>query len=167
MGYHYPRSYKTRNLCLNGYYKFLDKYNSVIDNIKNNYYCISNNSFIDFETYKQIFNNSSYDHTFVKNTFINNIDNDIINVNEKIINNKKTKKLFKNILKNCKFLFNYNVNNLENKNEKVIINNEYYFDLVLNCTNNQLPLSNTHCIYEKTISLMYKRIKKKNMIISV
>ena len=48
LGYHYPRNYKTRNLCKNGYNKFLKKFEklNIVNKINNNYYLISNESFI-------------------------------------------------------------------------------------------------------------------------
>jgi L-2-hydroxyglutarate oxidase LhgO len=70
LGYHYPRSYKTRELCLKGYTKFINKYRELIDFIDNNYYCISNDSLIDYNTYKQIYNTSNYKHSFIKNTLL-------------------------------------------------------------------------------------------------
>ena len=36
LGYHYPRSYKTRKLCIEGYYKFISKYRELVDFIDNN-----------------------------------------------------------------------------------------------------------------------------------
>lgn len=156
LGYHYPRSSKTRDLCLKGYYKFISKFRSLVDFIDDNYYCISKDSLIDFETYKQIFNNNNYKHTFLKNDLFNNIDGDIINTQEKIINSTKSKNFFKDNIK-CEIKFNYEVKNIYQKDNLVIINNELECDLLFDCSYNQLNLSKKEYIFENTISLLYER----------
>lgn len=157
LGYHYPRCSKTRKLCLKGYSKFVEKFRNLIDFIDNNYYCVSKDSIIDFETYKQIFNVDDYKHTFIKNKIFDNVDGDIINVQEKIINSEKSKKYFKNNVK-CEIKFNYKVDNIKQIDNKVIINDDIECDLLIDCTYNQLNLSNNKYIYENTISLIYERI---------
>lgn len=161
LGYHYPRSYNTRQICLNGYNKFIQKFRNIIDFIDNNYYCISKDSLIDFETFKQIYNIPIYKHTFLKNEFIKNIDGDIINTQEKIINSKKAKEYFNQNIK-CEIKFNYNVNDIKQENNKVIINNDLECDLLIDCTYNQLNLSKNKYIYENTISFIYERINVIN-----
>lgn len=94
LGYHYPRSSKTRELCLKGYSRFILKYRELIDFIDSNYYLISKKSIIDYETYIQIFNNDNYYHNIEKNHYFQNIDGNIINTKEKIINSFKAKKYF-------------------------------------------------------------------------
>lgn len=157
LGYHYPRCSKTRKICLSGYYKFIEIFRNLVDFIDNNYYCISNDSIIDFETYKQIFNNDKYKHTFIKNKIFNNIDGDIINTQEKIINSDKSKEYFKKNIK-CEIKLNYKVIDIKQINNKVIINDEIECDLLFDCTYNQLNLSNNNYIYENTISLIYERV---------
>jgi len=129
----------------------------VVDFIDNNYYCISNDSFIDFNTFKQIYNLPEYKHTIIPNKLFNNIDGDIINTQEKIINSKKSKKFFKKNIK-CKIRFNYLVENIQQIDNKVIINNDIECDLLFDCTYNQLNLSSKNYVYENTISLLYERI---------
>jgi hypothetical protein len=157
LGYHYPRSYNTRELCINGYNKFIDKFRDLVDFLDSNYYCISKKSSIDFNTYKQIYNLPIYKHTFLPNNLFNNIDGDIINTQEKIINPEKSKKYFENNIK-CKITFEYFVNDVKQINNKVIINNDIECDLLFDCTYNQLNLSNKKYKYENTISFIYERI---------
>ena len=157
LGYHYPRCYKTRELCLNGYNKFINKFREVVDFIDDNYYCISKDSIIDFNTYKQIFNLPEYKHTFVNNSILNHIDGDIINTQEKIINSSRSKNYFKKNI-NCEIKFNYLVEDIKQVGDKVVINNDLECDLLFDCTYNQLNLSKKKYIYENTISLIYERI---------
>ena len=167
LGYHYPRSYKTRKLCIEGYYKFISKYREVIDFIDYNYYLISNNSLIDYETYLSIFNGINYHHNIIKNTYFNNIDGNIINTKEKIINSVKSKEYFKKKINFEDFKLNYNVTKILQKDNKVIINNDLVCDLLIDCTYNKLNLSKKKYIYELTISLIYKRLNFDNKFESI
>lgn len=158
LGYHYPRSYYTRELCKNGYDKFIEKYREVVDFIDNNYYLISNDSIIDYNSYLKIYSNDKkYDHTIIENTYFKNVDNNIINTKEKIINSLKSKEYFlKNInLNNLKL--NYYVKNIEKCGDKIIINNDIECKLLIDCTYNQLNLSKNNYNYELTISLIYEK----------
>ena len=163
LGYHYPRCSKTRNICKIGYHKFIKEYRELLDFIDNNYYCISKDSFIDYNTYLQIFlNDIDYDHTIVENTYLSNIDGNMINTKEKIINSEKVKQFFLKNIDNNNIKLNYKVDKIENKNNKVIINDEIECDLLIDCTYNQQQLSKKKYVYENTISLLYKRINFTN-----
>ena len=94
----------------------------------------------------------------VENTTLKNIDGDIIKVDEKIINSEKSKVFFMKCLENVEKKMNYKVSTIEQKNDKVFINNDLECDLLLNCSYNSINLSKTECIYELTISLIYERI---------
>lgn len=161
LGYHYPKSYKTRMMCLKGYEKFIKLFSNVIEECPKNLYVISKESIIDYNTFLQIYNTTDYEHTINKNTFLKNIEGDLINTKEKIINSKKAKLFFKENLKNVKIIYNTNIFSIE-QHDKVILNNTFEYDFCFNCSYNQLNLNEEKCEYEKTISLIYKRIKKIN-----
>ena len=167
LGYHYPRSHKTRKLCIEGYYKFVSKYREVIDFIDSNYYLISNKSLIDYETYLAIFNDINYQHNIIKNNYFTEIDGNIINTKEKIINSVKSKNYFKKKIKKSDIKLNYNVTKIVQKDNKVIINDDLECDLLIDCTYNRLNLSKKIYIYELTISLMYKRLNFDNTFESI
>jgi hypothetical protein len=159
LGYHYPRTSNTRDLCKKSYKKFIENYNSVIDDINNNYYCISKDSFIDYDTYIKIYSNDDkYNHSIIENTFLENIDGFFIKTNEKVINSKKARKFFENNISQEFIKYNYNVTNIKKKDLKIIVNDELECDLLIDCTYNQLNLNlDLKYIYELTISLIYKR----------
>jgi hypothetical protein len=160
LGYHYPRSYATRKICLEGYNKFMDKYSEIVDDVDNNYYVISYNSIIDYETYLDIFNaNKKYTHHIIENKgMFEKIDGNIIKTSEKIINSKKAYNYFKNKIDDKIIKFNYKVENIKNNNNnKIIVNDELECDFLLDCTYNQLNLDKTNYSYELTISLIYKK----------
>lgn len=167
LGYHYPRSYNTRKLCIQGYYKFISKYRELVDFIDNNYYLISKKSLIDYQTYLSIFKDINYQHNLIKNDYFNDIDGDIINTKEKIINSIKSKNFFNEKIDKNNIKFNYNVTKIIQQNNKVIINNDLECDLLIDCTYNQLNLSKKKYIYELTISLIYDRINFDNNFESI
>lgn len=58
-GFHYPRSYKTRDACDAHYEEFMAQYGSFTSMVPVNIYAIAEtDSLIDFETYKKILTNS-------------------------------------------------------------------------------------------------------------
>jgi len=161
LGYHYPRSFATRELCIKGYNKFISKYRHIIDFIDNNYYLISNQSFIDFNTYIEIYNNNDkYQHSFINNQEFKNIDGNIIVTKEKIIDSYKAKRYFQNKINNENIKFNYEVTKVIQNDDKIIINDELECDILINCTYNQLNLHNENDKYtfELTLSLIYDRL---------
>lgn len=159
LGYHYPRNKKTRKMCIEGYSKFINDYRDVVDFIDTNYYVVAKKSLIDFETFKDIFIDDSFKHSFVKNDFLTNIDGDIFCTQEKIINSDRAKEYFKNLLieNNANIKFNYNVTSITSLNNKILVNNELECDYLFDCTYNQLNLSQKDYIYELTISLLYEK----------
>ena len=140
LGYHYPRSYETRKLCIEGYYRFISKYRQVVDFMDYNYYLISKNSLLDYYTYLSIFSDINYQHYIIKNDYFNNIDGNIINTKEKIINSVKTREYFKKRINSSEIKLNYKVTNIIQKNNKVIINDDLESNLLIDCTYNQLNL---------------------------
>lgn len=170
LGFHYPRSYKTRLLCKNGYNKFIEKYNELTDTIDKNYYCIANESILDYETYKHIFEYENIHFDIIKSSsvdFIQNIQGDIFKVNEKLINHQKAKDYFSKQLIEIPKKFGYNIINITKKDEKIIINDELECDFFIDCTYGHLNLNNFFLpqehIYENTISLIYKKINNLNI----
>jgi hypothetical protein len=164
LGFHYCRNYSTRSLCKYNYDKFKELYSDCIDNIENNYYMISKESILDYQTYENIFTYENFKFKILDNKIFNNIYDKIILVDEKVINSDNAKKHFLEELKDINIIFNTKVLNYEKIDKKIIINTDknikYECDLLLDCTFNQLELSNKEYSYELTISLLYKKIKE-------
>lgn len=162
LGFHYPRSFSTRQLCLNGYKLFLQDYKDLVTDINNNYYLISNDSNIDADTYEHIYKYEGYDFDLIDNTIFTNVSNKIYKVQEKLINHEKSKTFFKNNLNNVKIIYNYTVAKIIENNNKLYINDELECDIVLNCTYGQFQINeyvDNAYIYEKTITHVYEKIK--------
>ena len=149
IGYHYPRSGITRELCKIGYDKFIKEYRDVVDFIDKNYYLISNDSIIDYDTFIKIYSDDKY---------FNNINKNIINTKEKIINSEKVKEYFKKTIDLNKVKFGYKVEKIEKNINKIIINSDLECNILIDCSFNQLNLSKKEYMYELTISLLYKKI---------
>jgi len=149
LGYHYSRNSKTRNLCLNTFDKFVEDYSFLTETLPKNLYCVpKNESIIDYDTFKQIFNN--YDIKEVNHTLCD-IEG-CVNTDERFINFDLAKKFFNDNLSNLKIK--------ELVNEHKIKELKRNFDLVINCTNNQIKnktLNNS--FYELTVTLIYEKVK--------
>ena len=162
LGFHYCRNYATRNLCQKNYDKFLEKYEELLDYIGNNYYMISKNSILDYETFIHIYKYEGFDFETIENNSFNNINGKLIKVKENVINSDKAKNYFKNRLKNVRQIFNKKIISYYKENNKVYVNTEteiFECDLLLDCTYNQLGISKNNYIYENTISLLFKKIQ--------
>lgn len=163
-GYHYCRDYNTRILCQTNYGKFMKEYEECVENIENNHYVISNDSLMCIKTYESIYKHENFNFVYDKNnTSIKNIQGFPIIVNEKVINSDKAKiSIKKKLLSqvNCKCVFNTIVRNVTTCDDAVVINNQYKAKLVLDCTYNQLNLSQEKYLYELTLSLLYEKLEK-------
>lgn len=144
LGFHYPRNYDTREMCKNTFQRFISDYGFLTNEVKNNLYCIpKNKSIVDFKTYKQIFN------VFEQEEIPNNLNNieGCINTDERYIDYKKASDYFNNSLSDIKIKQTINKENLKH------LSND--FDLVINATNNSLPITNQDYFFEVTLSLIY------------
>ena len=158
LGFHYPRNSKTRNLCQKYFNKFKNTFNSTYQ-VDNNYYLISNRSLIDYNTYLAVFKYEGFDLKEICNKSFQNIEGNCLSVNEEIIDSDLSKQFFKSNL-NCEIILNHNVSNINIDSKPILcINNKQLeCDLIIDCTYNLLNLSSKNYIYEKTISLLYKKI---------
>lgn len=152
IGFHYPRSEKTREECISGYERFIKRYSNVVTTIKDNIYCVAKDSCIDYATYCKIFNDNKYFGIInnlknINNKFGLNVDliDGALNTQEKLINPEKSKKYFSNLLSD-KLIKTDSVLDI-NKLEK-------NYDYVLDCTFGQSNNFNNFK-YELSICLVY------------
>lgn len=155
LGYHYPRSHETRTLCYDGYTRFKSRYPTCAKKLTHNYYCIADNSNIDYLTFKDITRNLG--NTTEETTHeLTNIQGPLLDTNEMFIDNTITRLLFK------ESLGNHIIRNREMTQNEIQTNN---FTFVINCTNNVLnKMDNLY--FEKTLSLVYEKVKDTNSITS-
>jgi hypothetical protein len=155
LGFHYCRSYKTRFECINGFNRFMDKYEKLTVKIPNNYYFIDNSSLIDYKTYCNI-----YDYEKIEYEKINKLDlkfkinknkyEGVIKVKERFINFRKAKQYFKH------YLQEYLITEFDDKklvcNDSSINYDGEEFDIIFDCTYSKFD----NMFYENCISLLYK-----------
>jgi hypothetical protein len=148
LGFHYARNHKTRKLCLDTFDKFMLDYGNLTETVDNNLYCVpAHSSILDFETYLQIFNGFFYEEVISP---IREIPN-CVKTQERYINFKKVKNFFEVELKSITLNNHIKIEDLDLLQKN--------FDLVVNCTNNQLQINNCiDCYYELTVSMIYEKI---------
>lgn len=153
LGYHYPRSFKTRQMSKEGYKKFILNYPKFTNAIKYNIYSVASGK-------SNLMNSRKYEHALKKSKLkfnkINSKKTDLINIKssfntaERQIDHFKAKKFFKRKLKK-NINFKTNIKKIEFLENKYKINNQK-FDFVINCTWQQsfksknFDLTYEHCL---------------------
>jgi hypothetical protein len=136
LGYHYPRSYKTRSQARIGYSKFYSQYNKMCIEVKNNIYAVDNKrSLLDFETYKCIMSCSKLPvDKAIPLDLVDKFSNlsGFISTNEKLIDFNMVKDYFNNQLEED-LIFDTKIKNIKEV-EGAIIVNECEYDYVVDCT---------------------------------
>lgn len=148
LGYHYARSYETRELCHITFDRFIDDYGFAVKDVDKNLYCVaSNKSIIDYRTYLKIF--EDYDYQVINHNF--NSFEGCINTNEKYIDYKKMYNHFNTELDHIQM----------NVTRDLIKELQSEYDLVINATNNHISDKNIkNTFYEISLSLVYKKKKE-------
>ncbi len=152
LGFHYPRSSKTRYLCQSTYNQFVSKFSCSF--IESNCYYISNESCIDFDTYKQIMQAQglTYDEIDVSSDF-ENLGQKCLQVTEGVIDFNEI--AFKFELQLRRFI----------TYKKICLNlNEFgHENWLLDCTYNELQnVSNT--TFEHSLLLIYKQMDESKPV---
>lgn len=154
LGFHYPRSHKTRDLCVKTFARFENDYGFLTNDVNPNLYCISEkDTLLDFNTFLKIYNDDRNTlTTFNEDNYgIQNVEGCLV-TNEKHINFKMANEFFNRELKPLtvkKTITNLEVDELKRT-----------FDLVINCTNNHiLDTSVGNYFYELTLTLLYEKDK--------
>jgi len=147
LGFHYARNHKTRTLCFETFNQFMDDYGFLVNDIKDNLYCVPNKeSLMDFETYLKIFNEFEYD---LSNHNYSNIQG-CIRIGEKHINFHKAFEYFNNELSDLTIHKEITTEDLN------LIKND--FDIIVNSTNGHITINdNDNNYFESTISFLYEK----------
>ena len=164
LGFHYPRSYKTREMSQNGFYKFKKNLPNFSNRINDNIYAIANDrrNLTSFKKYISSLNSSNLNYKIIniKTTSLKNISY-AIKCDEEIINQDKAISFFKKTLKK-NLIFNKNIKKIKKIGKKFLINKIEY-DFVINCTWQQSFSSKRHkLIYENCLIPVYKLKVKKH-----
>ena len=164
LGYHYPRSKKTRKMSFNGYQKFIKKYPNFSKSLNKNIYAIAkdDSNMMTPKTFEKSIRQSNLK---LSNISLNSISLKNItkayNTNERQINHEKAKNFFKKILKK-NILYEKNIKTIKKINNKYLIDNKV-FDYVINCTWQQsFKSKDFNLTYEHCLISLYKPKNKKH-----
>jgi hypothetical protein len=150
IGYHYARSFKTREMCRTTYDVFMREYGFVTKEVINNIYCVpKNDSLIDFKTYCKIFD--GFDYQLCQPP--TELTDGALITNERFIDHRVASEFFNQKLGHLKKIKKINQTDLKQISED--------YEIVIDATNNTLKKTLLDDeFYELTISLLYKEIKK-------
>jgi hypothetical protein len=171
LGYHYCRDHATRSMCKDNFNRFLREYPECVDVIDRNYYLISKNSILDYQTYVNIYRGEGFNFETIPNAEFKNVSGNIISTGEQVIHSEKSKMYFKDRINHARIYKNTEFMGYSKAADgKIVVNcnktneygspfaREFKCDLLLDCTYNQLELSKKDYKYELTISLLYKKL---------
>ncbi len=146
LGYHYARSYTTRSLCTKTFIRFKTDYESLLSSVPKNIYAVpERESMIDFKTYTKIF--EDFEFQIADHDYLNNVSG-AISVNEKHINPFLAESYFTKELNDL----------LTIKNVDDINNISSSYDLVINCTNNNLNPITYQSFMQPCTIFIYEKI---------
>jgi hypothetical protein len=166
LGFHYPRSYITRDQSKKGFYKFIRKYPKFSEKIKNNFYAIdgSKKTYLSFKKFQEVNKITKLKFTVVDKKKYNykNIEG-LIKCNERLILVNKAKQFFKKKLnKNLKL--NTSVTSIKKIKNKFKINDyKQEFDILINCTWQKFSnIKKWNLTYEICVCLLYENKTNAN-----
>ena len=159
LGLHYPRSFKTRIECQNGFAEFMKQYAELTEEVPRNIYLVADDSLLDFETFCVIYKDA-VELERLPLAQVPLIDpmrfQGAVVCKERQINFNKAKLLFETELQNVE---QFNLTSLDEVS--VIGPNDIRFrgmtfDCLLDCTYSQSSATGSEVIYELCLTLIYK-----------
>jgi hypothetical protein len=163
LGFHYPRSFLTRDQSKEGYKKFFKLYGDFCFKVEKNIYSVDNRkSLIDFETYVAIMESAKLDFKVVEYPFkiFSNLDG-FIETNEMVIDFDLAKKYFEKELEENLILNTAIIESDIQECKKEILISEKAYDYIINCTWGTFkPFNNVDIFYEPCVSFLYKTHKR-------
>ena len=159
LGFHYSRNHSTRIKNFENYYRFIKEYPTLAEPVKENYYCvIEEDSLLDFNTYKGIFefDQIPFRETEIPKSYnLQKIEGCIL-CDEMALNTKSIREFFSNYFEDGEIHLNEEVKRIVNKKEHILVNGKEY-DYCINCTYNHFnPIEGLEVNYESCLTLIYK-----------
>lgn len=157
LGFHYPRSFKTRSECQNGFDRFMKVYGGFTAEIPNNYYCIDSKSLMDCKSYAAIYRyeNIPFEESALPCAlpflFDSSTIDGVIRVDERFIDFRRAGAYFKQRLEGS-MVKNYSSGMLSFEGGRALCDGEA-FDIVVDCTYSTV---NSSMFYENCVSLVYE-----------
>jgi sugar phosphate isomerase/epimerase len=145
LGFHYPRSFQTRQLCKYNYGRFLKMYPSFVSFIQNNLYFISYESCLDLDTYMQIMRAEELEFEVVHNEWLQKVSFRCLRVQEGVLDVDIAKTFFKKVLER---VLSYKTYDLLQPPKDA--------DLILDCTYNSFGTI-VNAQFEPSLFLLYRK----------
>lgn len=142
LGFHYPRSAKTRKQSAEGFHAFIDVYSQLSAPVAMNLYAVTNDSLIDFFTYKRIMDAGSRFFDEVTDHGLANVEG-CIRCDERVVLTNKAREYFTQEL-------------IGHLRLGEAFSGDDSYEVVINCTYqawNALP--GRECVYEPCATLLY------------
>jgi len=156
-GFHYPRSYQTREQSKTGFDIFVEKYPQLSEVVTNNVYAIAKeSSFMDFETYCQVMDATKLNYSVREPSEFGLVGmTGAITCDERLIATERARSYFTDKLAPVMRL-GEPVTSINSRDDSVEVNGEQ-FDSIVSCTWGQLESNeNSAMHYESCIVLLYK-----------
>lgn len=167
IGYHYCRSFETREECRKGYDIFMEKYPMFTEEVKS-YYMVANKSVLDFKTYISIFENENTpfeiktledlkrDGIEIEKSFVNG--ENVITVGERWINFEKARDYFTTKFSSKMLQFEPSKLSISHDCNQISYGQKQY-DLVFDATYGKL-IHPENSEYEVCITLIYRKVSE-------
>jgi len=170
-GFHYCRSYSTRDECRRGYDVFMEMYPTFSEQI-DSFYIVASKSILDYKSYIAIFEHegSEYEKKTVSDLRERGIDfndsfvdgQEVLLIKERWINFEKVKEHFENRFGHNLLEYDKSLLHISEDRER-IYNNDVTYDMAFDCTYGKLfPLADS--IFEVCLTLIYKRCDDNDMM---
>ena len=162
LGFHYPRSIKTRKMSSEGYKEFIKQYPNFSVELKENNYAIANDKYnkINSTSFRNAMRKSKlkFKECDSSETDLKNIT-EVFKTRERQVDHNKAKTFFKKKLKNL-IIFKSEIKKITRNKNMFNLNNEF-FDFVINCTWQQsFKLNTLDLTYEHCVISLYRSKRK-------
>ena len=164
LGYHYPRSFATRKISLDGFKKFTKYYPKFSRPIESNIYAIANSKLnkTSVDKFEEVLKESKLKYSLIpqKKIKLNHIKKAYL-THERIVLFYKARTYFQSFLKK-NIIFNKKIKSVKKINKKYKISNKLY-DYVVNCSWQQsFKQKKLNLIYEHCYFPLFKKKNKKH-----
>ena len=154
LGFHYARNFRTRQQSRDGYFRFLERYGNLTEEVNENYYLVpQGDSLIDFPTYKLIMMSSGLD--FIEKEMPEEIGypcGSVLTAERVLMIDRARQHFHHQLADSIQLECEAEVKIAESS---VVVNGEV-FDYCIDCTWGHLTPDN-HFFFESTILLYYQK----------
>lgn len=159
MGFHYPRSHRTRLQSRDGYARFVERYAFLSEPVADNFYAVPElESWLDFPSYRMVmsaagieFREASLEEAAARGWC--RLDG-LLRCEERVIRTARAREYFQRRLGDTLHL-GTPVTSVEQRDDAVLVNGRR-FDFLVDCTWGHLTRTGVECYYEPTILLYYR-----------